>query len=465
MRPVTTIFVLAATLATSGSFAQYTSAVQQHSHRPAPFEAPKYTEQNLADDWQPLPWQQQCAKATSSIGSRVIALTHRAFNITDYTLFDSTAFTYSGTRGGDPNTAIKCDYSYTFYIGYKSKSVYIYNSSDNVTSIIMQNQYGSSSTWTNTHKSTLTYDASGNITARINEDWDSVSAAWTNYSKYSYTYTTTNKVATFTTQIGTPWTNSSLITNTYDASDNLVIKTSQSWNTTTGVWVNSTRTNLTYNSSNLRTIATIQGWDNTTSTWDDHAQTTYTYDASNRKTLEANRFWNTTTSTWEGGWNTIYSAFTGTVPQTIIEQDWDATSSSYVNSAKYNYTYNSYFQPTTYSMQEWRGTGWEVHAGDNYDQYYYEEYTTGIPNILPATDLTVSPIPAADKINITNNTTQPVSITIIDILGKSLAQTQAPMNPGQGNTIGVANFTNGIYFVKGTFNDGQVITKTITVAK
>jgi len=144
----------------------------------------------------------------------------------------------------------------------------------------------------------------------------------------------------------------------YDAYNNLISYTGQSWNGS--IWENSLQSTSTYDASNNQTSELGQYWNG--SAWENSAQYTYTYDANNNPASYIGQSWNG--SAWENYFQYIWTYDANNNRASELGQNWNGT--AWENSSQITYTYNANNNQTGYLSQFWTGSEWwDVSQGTN----------------------------------------------------------------------------------------------------
>jgi hypothetical protein len=427
------------------------------------------------------------AAKTTATDSRLISVVYFENDGTTYIPVDSTAVTYSGSRGGVYNddwqdwewyfdNAVSFFYSTatsSYGSGYYRASQ-TFDASNNITATTGEEWIGASSTWQNEYRDQYTYDAVGNRLTETYQEWDIAASAWENISQDVKTYTTANKVATNVSQnwnsATSAWDAYSRTTYTYDASNKLITTINESWSTATSSWNNNYKQTNTYDVSGNLTEELYQTWDGTTAAWVNSGRNINTYDGMNRRTQTLNESWGTG-GTWEvGGYKALFSNFDGTQPQTIINQNWDGGTMTYNNSSRDNYTYNADGKVTYYYDEEWdeMTSTWETTAANYAARYRYESYTTGIPQPTGsfAGNAQLYPVPASQSVTLSVALLQPqpLSVTITDAAGRIHSTWSVPAQQQYTHNISLVSLPAGSYFVVIHTPSAQTV-RSLTVVK
>lgn len=414
-------------------------------------------------------YHRQAAKTTAS-DSRLISAVYFENDGTAFIPVDSTAVTYSGSRGGVYNddwqdwewlfdNAIGFPYSTTTssYGSAYYRSSQTFDASNHVTATTGEGWVAATSTWRNQYRDQYTYDGAGNRLSATYQEWDTTAGVWNNIDRDVKTYTAANKVATSVSETWnsttSAWEANSRVTNSYDASNRLTSSIYEIWSSATSSWDSSFRQTNTYDAAGNRIQELYQTWDGTAATWVNGGRNTHTYDAMNRRTESLSESWGMG-GTWEpGGPKTLYSNFDGSQPQTIITQIWDGGTMTYENSDRDNYTYNADGKMTYYFGEEWDiTTSTWVTSTDSYaGRYRYESYTTGIPQTegVFAGKAVLYPMPAGESVTLDVSWVQPqpLTVTIADATGRVHSKWSVPAQQHYTENIRVGDLPVGSYFV------------------
>lgn len=287
-------------------------------------------------------------------------------------------------------------------------SFFAYNSQG----LITERSNGSNAT-TLTYRETTTYDADFRITEYLTQTYDAGLSVWVNQSKQTKSYDTQGNLTSdeyFSYDAGLAvWelNSGNLYTNTYNGQNQLLGRTTQTYDFNTSTYLNDYREiNYTYNPFGNPTFWNEEEWDG--SQWVPSANYYYTYDGNGFATDAEVRQWDATTSSfipvqkytevewynWVGnidegllaytlnlGYNTTTSAwdtigqttFTYGVNNSSVMLDEDFVNGSFINS--YRSTENIDYQGRTTFMSDenWNTTtnAWEI-AWEEANIYSYD---------------------------------------------------------------------------------------------
>ncbi len=414
-------------------------------------------------------YHRQAARTTAT-DSRLKSVVYFENDGTAFIPVDSSAATYSGSRGGVYNDEWQeWEWSFDNVIGFpystttssygpaNTRSSQTFDASNNITATTNEEWVDATSTWRNQYRDQYTYDGAGNRLTETSQEWDTTAGVWVNMFRQVKTFTAANKVATSLTELwnsGTSaWEANSRITNTYNATNKLLTMVSELWNTSTSAWDSGYKQLNTYDGMGNLTAEVYQNWDMTTTAWVNSGRDTHTYDAMNRRTQSLSESWGAG-GTWEtGGPKTLYSNFDGTQPQTIITQVWDGGTMTYENSNRENYTYNADGKVTYYFDEEWNVTtsAWESTEFNTAERYRYESYTTSIPQAEGAFagKAVLYPVPAGQSVtlDVSWEQPQPLTVTIADATGRVHSKWTVPAQQHYTENISVGALPVGSYFV------------------
>jgi hypothetical protein len=143
---------------------------------------------------------------------------------------------------------------------------------------------------------------------------------------------------------------------------------------------------------------------------------------------------------------------------------WDATLNAFVKTTKKIKTYNSYGQCTSLKINSWDtlSNSWTIKPWDTKQNFYYEEYTTGISTSPKTEIINIYPNPAKDQliIKLGSNTGTDSKISLYNNLGVQVLN----INQLQGTEmkINVQDLSSGTYFLHVEVGNSSVV-KTVGV--
>ncbi|MES2701265.1 MAG: T9SS type A sorting domain-containing protein [Bacteroidota bacterium] len=387
---------------------------------------------------------------------------------------DSTAYTYSGNRGGDLNHQLKYDNATNWvYLGdtaYNNAYNYIqeFDSLNNLVSTV--SQYWNGSSWVNFNKTLNLYTA-GKISTKLMQTWGG--SSWVNVAQNLYSYDAAGRV--YSDQYQTwfaatsSFTPNTQIVNFYDLGGNKTTELTQVYNAGLGTYDYSARRQYAYSATNQLLTTTYSTWNG--SAWVNNSMYTSSFDTSGNRTTQLFQMFNTATSAWTNTTLQVFSSFTAMqMPQMEVLQTWDtAGGGTWKNSKQYTRTYNSFGQLTSMTGISWNPAGlWEFASGDPMNRYYYATYTTASVTAVANNggEANVYPVPAQGMLNIdlTWKQAQSATITIVDVQGRVIRNWETTEGTQYHSSIAVDNFAAGTYMIliNGT-TEGRIV-KQLVVA-
>jgi hypothetical protein len=197
----------------------------------------------------------------------------------------------------------------------------------------------------------IVYDANNNQVSKTTQTWKSF--VWSNSNHYIRIFDANNNMTSETTQTwnGSIWLNSSKDSMTYDIHHNNLTSLYQSW--VGGVWVNNSLYIWTYDTKNNQTSQLVKSW--SSGTWVNYSLDTYTYDASNNKTGSLSQTWSG--SVWTNSTKDSITFDTHNNVINAIFQYWSGSAwvNSQINTS--TYTYNTGNLETSGKWNTWTTTG------------------------------------------------------------------------------------------------------------
>jgi len=329
-----------------------------------------------------------------------------------------------------------------------SKYTYTYDAKNNLLKELVENR-GSNDTWANNRQDVMTYDENDNLLTQLRQSWN------------PYTLT---------------WRNSTLNTYTYDANNNLLKRFIQTpYDNDNNVWRNFSQNVYTYDSNNNRLTDLYQTWADNNTHWIDIALYTYTY-YSNSNLYEFYHNGSKEEYTYDTDNNLIYQ----------LTKTWQ--NGNWVNYSQIHYTYDSKNNTQAYLREQWVNNSWvnDLQKLWTYDENdnctlvenysfpdgnrhptdipmylyynnmqssaYYNAYkVTAIYRkvtqltteqedfVLPA--ISIYPNPTSGQLNITNDEQNIQMISIYNLSGIQLFNTQ-------NTTFDISHLPSGMYFVQ-----------------
>lgn len=400
-----------------------------------------------------------CQNVQAQTSSRLVAQAHLVNNGASFTPTDSTAYSYSGMRGGDINHTMKYDNSTRWdFLGdtaYNNAWNYVQTFDANNNILTSISQYWSGTGWVLSTKNLYFYDSTNKMTAMIQQSWGG--SSWVPVSQNVYTYIGSKLVVDqfqLWNNLTTSFQNSTQKNYYYDPiSGNKINVTNIAF--LSGVPVNQDEYTYSYTGSNQLYQTTYSTWNG--ASWDPNNMYTNTYDTTGNMINTLYQVYNPTGSSWVNQNLHVYSGFTSAhSPTQDIVQTWDtAGGGTWDNQIEYTYAYNAYNQITSSIGQSWNIVGaFEFALNDPMANYYYETYTSanvGVKNqVTEGNTANIFPVPAQNMLHIDLNwkDAQGATIAIYDMSGRVVSQWETPVGTTYASSISVSDLASGNYFVK-----------------
>lgn len=445
------------------------------------YSANAQKDMDATDIWS-LPKPDHETGKTTAGASRLIAYTNLSYNGVTFLQRDTTFLTYSGNRGGDfYNSELKYDLSIRQLMktsGYRNDTRVMrsYDVNDNKNIIINQSWDTVSNSWKNVSKEDYIYNASNKELHDTDYLWNKTTSAWEKYFTYNNTYDASgnldSRIAKRWMSATSTWDNYSKRTAyVYDASSNLKEYVTQSWNVTSTSWVNSNKYINDYDASNKIILAIILSWNNTTSTWDNSSLTRTEYNSAGNQALTASASWNKTSSKWDSTYKSTLSYDASNFLIGVETKQWSIASALWNNNTQTTLTVNSFGQRLVQRQKYWNAGGfYDYTSASIAANYYYEEYSSSNIKTLEKNSggiLKLFPVPAVNTINIDLSweTAQGTSFTIIDHLGRINMQWAIPAGLHHQESIDVDVLPSGNYFIQARGANGALQTSQFTIIK
>jgi hypothetical protein len=228
---------------------------------------------------------------------------------------------------------------------YGSRNLYAYNSSNQMTEILMQNLDVQSNTWVNNARISNTYNSSGFQTVQLTEVWDPGPGSWVNNQKYEYTYDPGNYLTGYLFSV---------------------------WNTTSNQWIFNTEAVYTNSASGLPVLKLYRTWDPSASSWKNSEQITIQYNSAFQVTDELDQLWNTGTSQWIDNWKSQYAYYQNNFQKTKYQWHWNSAASIWTDT--YYSLNDSLGSPLVFYSKSFDPVTFEYTFGDRYDYSYNTQH-------------------------------------------------------------------------------------------
>jgi hypothetical protein len=364
------------------------------------------------------------------------------------------------------------------------RTVYTYDDQGRETQALNQNWMNGA--WENNWRDIYTFDMNDNREVSLYQVWQGGSWVTQSGSKHVYTYNANNQITEEIVQLWSTnfnnWNNWDRYFYAYDANGYLYEHIIQWWNDGSQVWNSVAKSIFTLNGTGVITEMLTQSWDNPNSVWVNnykyvdivwHVWNGYFDDPEAESYTELS--WNS--GIWENysRISTTYDAFGGYVQ---IRQYY--SSGNWVNSSRYSLTNDTHGNFIEFTYEYWSNNVWVIDFGNKdlltysgndviqrISQYYdhimmvwinnskelYSDfmYTQGIASgsSMPA-GVNLFPNPAGETLNIhlDDYASEIQSIKIVSMTGQVVYQLQINAQGQKEFQIDVADFRDGVYFVK-----------------
>lgn len=360
-----------------------------------------------------------------------------------------------------------------------------YDVNNNLTKYIRERRNTTTGLWANESIEEYSYNSSGKEVESIYGSWNATTSLWDYTDDNLTTYTPTGQIAEIIvlSNNGTAWENGSRETYSYDAIDNLLSKTYQTWDIGTGAWVNSTQYNYSYNASNLLTQTIFKQWDIPSSSWKNKSRIDKVYLPNTSLSSETWYIWNTTGSVWDYSMRYLYTYTTAGYKDLETTQSYNLTSLTWVNIVLTDHNYDANNKEIETLESNWNTTtstwqiitrktyeyiGGNLVAEDNYSNWntamsYFNNHIrfehhcrsthVGIYDISGAEQFSLYPNPVSTQ-NLIINTLENTTFIISDIAGKTMQSGEVTIGE---NAIQLQDFSTGVYVVKVGNNTKRLI--------
>jgi hypothetical protein len=225
-------------------------------------------------------------------------------------------------------------------------------------------------TWNNSTRWVNNYDASNVVISRQGQAWNTATSEWVDftYTHYNDQLMTDEYFYRTFDRIHNKFISGSRNLYFYDAAGNYTERVIQDWDTLTGDWVNSSRETYEYSATQKMTLYLTFVWNAATSTWDNNYKYDYTYDANDFSTGYLSYVWETTITDWRNNIHATYSNNPNGDPITRLFEFWIVGPDAWQNYQYDEIQYNANNKTTEFITQYWNSitSGW-----DNYRSVTY----------------------------------------------------------------------------------------------
>lgn len=340
-----------------------------------------------------------------------------------------------------------------------SKTTWTYTTNRNVLTELKQNWSGN--TWVNDEKTSNSYDVVGNRVATLKEKW--LVGAWSNDLFELLTYNSSNKLVDLTRQIwsNNSWINSLKLIYSYDPNLNLSTGIIQNWSGSE--WVNTYNEIYAYNNSNQLTMYFGQVWDGI---WKFSEKYTYTYNSLGFRVSGLGE--NYLNNGWVNNIRAQYNHNSYGGIQSELTESWG--SGEWVKETLKDNTYDEAGNALICNVFYWDDSNWVQNqdgelilffSNSNFTQFYtgyranstYTSVLVGQHDVKsPMLDLTISPNPVNDYLNINLNLEESsgFQVAVYSLAGQKILENNYEFNVigPQCIKLPVHDLTNGIYILK-----------------
>jgi len=442
MRQLITCIAAAAAVVSFGTATAQQAKLRSSAGHKRYFVAP------FQSKWQST--QNGTAAKTTAVDVRMIGLAELQYSGSAYAPQDSVELSYNGLHGGTFNE-VNLTWQWNFDTAYAhmwTGSAYgareyrywqNYNAA-NVVDTFSYDEWGGAA-WQGANRNLYTYDAANNVLSITSESWDVPTTSWVPSDKQVYTYTPANKLATETYQSwsGSSWDDMYRVFHSWSTPGLLVQDSSQYYDASLPGWTDVQRILYNYDGADNRIQATATYW--------------------------ADTAWDTMGFYYASGFVANHQ------PQTVVYTDASMTPGVYDSSYKEHYTYNSYGKPTYYYDEEWDAAtnAWVKTTSNIANRMYYEEYGAGVgvgKDLAKNVDVAVYPVPATSTITISANwgSGQVLSAAITDMAGRTYMSWTGKTGGRYSETVPVNNMPAGNYLLTIKGKEGTV-SKQFTIVR
>lgn len=273
-----------------------------------------------------------------------------------------------------------------------------------------------SSGWLADNKDEYAYDGLSRLISHTYYDYDISTSSFIAQNKYLYSYNSNNDLTEtiYQNNSGGTLVNYNKINIQYNANNKIFSETELDW--TGSVYEPDTKYEYVYDAMNRVIKAFALSYDNVSSLWDTSISIDFTLNSNGLITQKDYKMYDGSTGTFSLG-ASQFITYSGTGKATSFTQaNWDASSSSYNYNDRNIYEYNSNDQISSFYTQTYNGGNWINLDGDEKANYYYESFT-GIKDINSNVSFTIYPNPANNTIDIVAQEAIQ-SVYIMDAVGR-----------------------------------------------
>jgi hypothetical protein len=230
--------------------------------------------------------------------------------------------------------------------------IYSFNSTNQMTGILLQMYDTITQGWKNYVRMTYTFSATGQMTETLGQIWSDLFLDWINNQKYEYFYDasgfSTGYLSSFwntTTNTWDPYSNATYTNNTGGMP---VTELFQFWDAGSSSWINFEKMDFTYTAANLVAGVLDQHWNGTSSSWINYSKEEHTFYSNNYQKNSYQWYWNPNGQFWMDTWYYYYDSLGG-IQENYVKY-LDFSTYAYTAGYRYLYYYNSAHQSTEYDQ-------------------------------------------------------------------------------------------------------------------
>ncbi len=399
-------------------------------------------------------------------GSRLIGRANYVWTGSAYVPIDTTGYFYATHRGGDLCHPLNFDSAITKVYGssltnYK-RILKTYTGSGSLTRATTSTW--NASTWRDSCRHSMT-SSGGHLTSPLLcETWSGTS--WDSAYKKVFTYVTSGDILNVKRYAYTSsgFVLDSERVFTYGAGTTNSQGQQYDFDYEQGTFYNTNDYSYTVPNRELFATSTHGYWSGSTIVY--CFRYNYNYDGSGNLITKTFQVYNATTGAWDNKRLFTYSSFTtGHMPLLEIDMQWDTTGAGFwYNYEKFDYTYNSFNQMTSRTGYAWSGSAWAYALGQSLSYYYYEGYNPlAVASKDETMQLSIFPNPAKDVLHISIQQTEPAALTIAlyDMAGREVFEANIAAKSKTETNIHTTHLPAGNYVVKVTGRDSARSEKVI----
>jgi len=259
-----------------------------------------------------------------------------------------------------------------------SRLIYTYNSSNNITSSFLQTFNGDSAGYLAYERDTFIYNASNKLIIKSSERYNVSTGLWRKDKKTDYVYAASGILIEETNSYGfglPSWQLGNKTIYTVDGANNVIEEVYQSWVSATSSWKNLKKWTRVYTANRL-TSETRYDYNNTTIVWDEKEKTDFKRNGLGQVTQSILFYAATSSSIWDSLERFTYS-YTGTNVTFETSEEKATNTSPWVYFSKAFQKFNT----STFQLLERRELEYDA-TNNVWDSVQKEVYTYSAANDL-----------------------------------------------------------------------------------